>query len=124
MDYLDQKTYSLKEASRIITDSMGGKHSKCTKKNIIELAKEGEIQLCINKPDWKYVRLDEKDNEMEKLYCKPLNTWLIVPVDRHCTGTADGVELMWNKPPTPHLRQTDICSMYANNEKEIFTRFP
>ncbi len=144
MDYIDKKTYSLKEASRIITDAMSGQHSKCTKKNIIELAKENKINISFHKLDWVYVRIDEKPYEMENVYCDVLAISLVSPKDRsfvagHASpymGSEESIFPFVNSTALKRIDKdgnTSILSSYLtayNIEEKIqvstveFTQFP
>ena len=83
--YVKNRKFTLKKAAEIITTETKIPHSV---NDIFEQAKEGNIQIAIHKPDWEYVRLDEKGKEMEEIYCTPLGVSLVVPVDRMSTGTA------------------------------------
>ena len=84
---LEQALISLKEHDNIFTSV----------EDIYLLAKAGKIQISFYKPDFKYVRIDEKDSEMEEIQCKPLGSWLVVPVKRSTGAIHGGAELFYGK---------------------------
>jgi hypothetical protein len=84
--------YTLKQALVYLK-----KHNNIFKsiKDIYQIAQEGKIKLSYHNPDWKYLRVDEKDCEFSPLECKPLNEWFIVPNSRRSTGTGGYASQFW-----------------------------
>ena len=56
--------------------------------DIYRLAKQGDIQLCMHKPECSYVQIDKKGFEMIEVYCEPLDLYVVIPKNKQSSGVS------------------------------------